>query len=227
MKNLNSDIAQFLSTIFLFESLTADQIELLEAFSALKNFRKGEHLFSDGQRATAFFIIVSGKVKLYKLSADGNEQILHIQTPGDLVAEAIIFDFETYPAYCQALEDTTLIRLPKSEFIKLLEHFPGICFKIMSAYSRRLRHLVALIEELSLHDIKSRLAKYLIQNSRKENNQRFCELMLSKKDLASVLGTIPETLSRTLNYFKKEKIIAEKKNDIIILDLSKLKMYVQ
>ena len=221
------DIKKFLSKIFLFESLSQDQIELIEASTSIKKISSGEHIFSEGQSASAFFIVFSGKVKIYKLSADGNEQILHLQEPGDLIAEAIIFDFETYPAYCQAMEDTVLIRLSKSEFLKLLQHFPEITFKIMSAYSRRLRHLVTMIEDLSLHDIKSRLANYLIKNSTLKNNNYVCSLTLPKKDLASVLGTIPETLSRTLQYFKKEKIISEKKHQLTILDIVKLRLFVQ
>jgi len=217
------DIPAFLARQFLFESLSDDQIELIAESTTLKQIRKGEHLFSELQPATAFFIVVSGSVKLYKLSAEGGEQILHVQRAGDLIAEAIIFEFDTYPAFCEALEDTVLLRLPKVEFLNILRHFPEITFKIMSAYSRRLRHLVAKIEDLSLHDIKSRLANYLIHNYTTRDKQHVVRLSLTKKDLASSLGTIPETLSRTLNYFKKKKIIAEEDSEIIILNLMELK----
>lgn len=220
------DITNFLSKIFLFESLSKDQIELVEASTSMKRIAKSEHLFMEGQLASAFFIIVSGKVKIYKLSVAGNEQILHIQTTGDLVAEAAIFDRQAYPAFCQALEDTLLIRISKDNFLQLLRHHPEITFKIMSSYSRRLRQFVAMIEELLLHDIKSRTANHLITNSTVEQNQNVYTLSLSKKDLASVLGTIPETLSRTLQFFKKEKIISEQENKIIILNPIKLKSFI-
>ena len=107
------DIQKNLSKIFLFTSLSEDQLELIEATSSLKKLARGELLFSDEQPATAFFSVISGSVKIYKLSAEGNEQIIHIQKTGDLIAEAIIFEFETYPAYCQALENTVLIRFSK------------------------------------------------------------------------------------------------------------------
>ncbi len=217
------DIQEFLAKQFLFGSLTKDQLEVIAATATVKEVRKGEHLFSELQPATAFFIVVSGSLKIYKLSADGAEQILHVQLAGDLVAEAIIFDFDTYPAFCQALEDTVLLRLSRVDFLTILRHFPEITFKIMSAYSRRLRQLVAKIEELSLHDIKSRLANYLLNNYVASGNQKIVKLSLTKKDLASILGTIPETLSRTLNYLKREKFISEEKNDIIILSLKRLK----
>lgn len=217
------DVSAFLVKQFLFESLTTDQVELIAESALVKEIKKGEHLFSEMQPATAFFIVVSGSVKIYKLSADGGEQILHVQRPGELVAEAIMFDFDTYPAFCQALEDTVLLRWSKKDFLNLLRHFPEITFKIMSAYSRRLRQLVAKIEELSLYDIKSRLANYLLKNYVISDNQCVVQLSLTKKDLASMLGTIPETLSRSLNYLKREKLIAEEKNGIIILNLKKLK----
>ena len=219
------DVQKFLSRTFLFESFSEDQIELIAESASLKKIAKGEHLFSELQTATAFFIVVSGSVKLYKLSSEGNEQILHIHSPGDLIAEAIIFEFDTYPAYCQALKDTELIRFSKTEFIELLRHFPDVTFKIMAAYSRRLRRLVAIIEELSLHDIKSRLANYLLKNCILRNKKYIVPLTFPKKEIASVLGTIPETLSRTLNFYKKEKIILEEKNEITILDIKKLKSY--
>ena len=154
------------------------------------------------------------------------EHILHIQQPKDLVAEAIIFEFDTYPAFCQAIEKTVLIRISKQKFLKLLRQFPELSFNIMKAYSRRFRQLLLKIEELSLHDVKSRLAKYLVNNSREKDTRRICSLTFTKKDLASVLGTIPETLSRTLQFFKKENIIAEEKNDVIILDIDLLKSFI-
>ncbi|HEX9972684.1 MAG TPA: Crp/Fnr family transcriptional regulator [bacterium] len=217
------EIQSFLSKIFLFESLSEDQIELVAASLSIKSINKGEHLFSELQAATAFFYVISGSLKIYKLSADGAEQIIHIQNAGDLVAEAIMFEFDTYPAFCQALEDTQLIRFSKSEFLTLLHHFPEIAFRIMSAYSRRLRQLIAKIEDLSLHDIKARLANYLINHYSIKNGKKIVELPYTKKDLASILGTIPETLSRTLNAFKKNGLISEEKNEIELLSLVKLK----
>ena len=219
------DTTKFLSKLFLFESLTEEQINLFRKFTSVKEIGKGDFLFSEGQPATAFFIVVSGSVKVYKLSAEGNEQILHVQQPGDLIAEAVIFEFDTYPAYAQALEKTTLVRISKNEIIDLLSHFPEISFQIMRAYSRRIRQLVNKIEEISLFDVKARLANYLTKNSIFKNNRHTCNLTLSKKDLSAVLGTIPETLSRAFNFFKKENILTEEKNGIVILDMKKMKQY--
>jgi len=221
------DIHQFLASTFLFQDLSEKQLAVVEQAASVKKIPKGSHLFSDGQPATAFFIVVKGRLKIYKLSGEGYEQILHVQNDNDLIAEAIIFDFDTFPAFCQALDDATLIRISKTDFIDLLHRFPEICFRIMGAYSRRMRQLVSKIEEISLHDIKSRLANYLMNHSQFQDNQWLCTLMLTKKDLASTLGTIPETLSRTLHFFKQQKLLEEKNNIIVILNKDKLSSFCQ
>ncbi len=220
-----SKIQEFLSQIFLFQSLSIEHLKIIESSASLKKLAKGEYLFHEGQVATAFYILVSGLVKIYKLSADGNEQILHIQKPGDLIAEAVIFDFDEFPAFGQALEETEVLRFSKPDFLVTLQRFPEISFAIMRAYSQRIRQLVEKIEEISLHDVKSRLANFLINNCQKVGDHYFCSLDISKKDLAATLGTIPETLSRVLNQFKKMELIKEEKNKILILKLRLLKSF--
>lgn len=218
------DIRTFLSQIFLFDSFTEKELDLIESSTSLKKVDKGEQIFSEGMDATAFFVVVSGKVKIYKVSPDGKEHTLHIHGHGDLVAEAAIFDSMVYPASCMALEDATLIRISREGFLGLIKNHPELSLKMMSGYSKRLRQFVAKIEELSLKDIKSRVASYLIENSTVENGMTLCRLKYSKKELSSFLGTIPETLSRSLAFLKQKGLIVEKDNIIIIHDIEKLKM---
>ncbi len=215
-----------ISDIFLFASLDESQLELVASFCSIKTYSKNEHFFLEGDNASTFYSILSGKVKIYKLSEDGVEQILEIHETGNIFAEAAIFDRETYPAYASALEETTVIRIPKKEFIDLLISNPEISINIINAYSKRLRHFVNLVENLSLHDIKSRLAKYLLDNSSIKDETNVVNLDISKKELASILGTIPETLSRTLRIFKKENIIIESKGIITVKYKNKLKSYI-
>jgi len=219
------DIRTFLSNTFLFHSFTGNEIGLLLTSASLKSVQKGEEIFSEGRDASAFFIVVTGKIKIYKLSADGKEHILHIHSPGDLVAEAAIFDSMVYPASCTALEDTVLVRISREGIINLIKEHPELSLKMMSGYSKRLRQFVAKIEELSLKDIKARLAGYLLENSAIENDNTVCRLKYSKKELASLLGTIPETLSRALAFLKQQKLIIEKDNTIVITDPEKLRIF--
>jgi len=219
------DIRKFLINTFLFDSFTEKEIGLLLFSASLKKVDKGNQIFSEGLDATAFFIVVSGKVKIYKLSPDGKEYTLHIHGPGDPVAEAAIFDAMVYPASCMALEDTALVRISREGILKLIKEHPDLALKMMSGYSKRLRHFVAKIEELSLKDIKSRLAGYLLENSSLENGVTICKFKYSKKELSSLLGTIPETLSRALAFLKQKKLIVEKNNTIIIPDPEKLRIF--
>jgi CRP/FNR family transcriptional regulator len=219
------DIRKFLSNIFLFSSFAENELNLLESSTSLKKVGKREQIFSEGLDASAFFIVVSGKVKIYKVSPDGKEHTLHIHGPGDLVAEAAIFDSMVYPASCMALEDSTLIRITREGFLNLIKKHPELSLKMMSSYSKRLRQFVSKIEELSLKDIKSRLASYLLENSTVENGTTVCRLKYSKKELSSLLGTIPETLSRSFAFLKQKGLIVEKDNLIIIPDPEKLKLF--
>ena len=219
------DTRRFLSNTFLFNSFNTGEIDLLLASATVKKVRKGEHIFSEGIDATAFFIIFSGKLKIFKISPEGKEQTLHIHAEGDLVAEAAIFDSMVYPASCIALEDSTVIRISKDGFTSLVKTHPELALKMMSGYSKRLRQFVSKIEELSLKDIKSRLAGYLLENSYVENGITLCRLVYSKKELASVLGTVPETLSRALAFLKQKKLITEKNNTLIIPDEEKLRIF--
>lgn len=218
------DIRKFLSNIFLFSSFAEKELNLLESSTSLKKVGKGEQIFSEGLDASAFFIVVSGKVKIYKVSPEGKEHTLHIHGHGDLVAEAAIFDSMLYPASCMALEDSTLIRISREGFLNLIKRHPELSLKMMSSYSKRLRQFVSKIEELSLKDIKSRLAGYLLENSTVESGRTVCRLKYSKKELSSLIGTIPETLSRSFAFLKQKGLIVEKDKLIIIPDPDKLKL---
>ena len=217
------ELNEYLKQVFLFDDLSNEQIHKLASFISIRKVAKGELIFSEDQFASAFFAIISGKLKIFKVSTEGSEHTLEIHGPGDLVAEAAIFDRETYPAYCQAMEKSVLVRIPKEDFIQMIMGNPEIAIRIMHAYSKRLRYFVSMVEDLSLHDIKTRLAKYILKHLVCEDNKNYCRLTISKKELAAVLGTIPETLSRTLGNFKKKGIIKEEKDTIIVLNLPMLK----
>lgn len=130
-----------------------------------------------------------------------------------------------YPASCIALEDSILVHISRKGFLDLLKKHPELSLKMMSGYSKRLRQFVAKIEELSLKDIRSRLANYVLENSQVEDGTTICRLKYSKKELSHLLGTIPETLSRAFAFLKKNGFIVERDNVIIIPDPDKLKFY--
>ncbi|OQY28606.1 MAG: hypothetical protein B6244_06775 [Candidatus Cloacimonetes bacterium 4572_55] len=220
------EILPHLSNTFVFRGLQPLQLEQVAQFSSLKKVRKGETIFYDGDSADAFYALAHGRIKVYKLSVNGDEHILHIiQKPGDLFAEAAIYDLETFPANCQALVDSEVIRISKDGFISFILENPKVSLLALAAYSRRIRELVKITEELVFHDVKSRLASHILENRMTKNGQMIYVRNGSKKELAAYLGTIPETLSRALAFLKSKEIISERKRTMTVLDPCRLRTF--
>src|SRR4030042_1303627 len=206
----------------LFAGLETEELKKVRAIAIPKQVRKKEILFSDGAEARGFYVILSGKVKLFKVSPEGKEQILHIVSAPDAFAEAALFLEGTYPAFAEAMTDCQLLYFPKRDFIQLIEKNPQLSINMIVTLSHYLKRFASLIEELSLKEVSSRIAKYIVDLSMKSSKEgkspKEVELDLSKTQLALKLGTISETLSRTLAKMKAKRIIDVKKKKIIILN---------
>ena len=206
----------------LFAGLKEEDLRRIRSIAIPKKLVKKEVLFADGEEARGFYVILSGKMKLYKISPEGKEQILHIVAAPDAFAEAALFLGGTYPAFAEALTDTQLLFFPKRDFVQLIERNPQLSINMIVTLSQYLKRFTLLIEELSLKEVSARMAKHLIDLSLKAvkegKSPNDVELDLSKTQLASKLGTISETLSRTLAKMKAKKIIDVKRNRILILD---------
>jgi CRP/FNR family transcriptional regulator len=206
----------------LFAGLKEEDLKKIKAVASLKRVGKKQILFSDGEEARGFYVILSGKVKLFKISPEGKEQILHVVSPPEAFAEAALFLEGNYPAFAETLTDSQLLFFPKRDFIQLIERNPQLSINMIVSLSYFLRKFASLIEELSLKEVSSRVAKYLIDLSLKSAKEgrspKEIDLDLSKSQLASKLGTISETLSRSLAKMKAKKIIDVKKNRILILN---------
>jgi CRP/FNR family transcriptional regulator len=206
----------------LFAGLKEEDLKKIRTIASPRQIGKKEVLFSDGEEAKGFYVILSGKIKLYKISSEGKEQILHVVSAPDAFAEAALFLEGSYPAFAEALIDSQLLFFPKRDFIQLIERNPQLSINMIVSLSHFLRRFASLIEELSLKEVSSRIAKYLIDLSMKSAKEgkvpKAVELDLSKTQLASKLGTISETLSRTLAKMKNKGIIDVEKNKISILN---------
>jgi CRP/FNR family transcriptional regulator len=206
----------------LFAGLREEDLKKIRAIAFPKSIAKKGVLFAEGEEAKGLYVILSGKIKLYKVSSEGKEQILHIVSAPDAFAEAALFLEGNYPAFAEALMDCQLLFFPKRDFIQLIERHPQLSINMIVSLSHFLKRFASLIEELSLKEISSRVAKYLIDLSLKHPREgKACkevELDLSKTQLALKLGTISETLSRTLAKMKVKGMIDVQKNRILILD---------
>jgi CRP/FNR family transcriptional regulator len=206
----------------LFAGLREEDLKKIRAIAFPQSLAKKGVLFAEGEEAKGFYVILSGKVKLYKVSPEGKEQILHIVSSPDAFAEAALFLEGNYPAFAEGLTDCQLLFFPKRGFIQLIERHPQLSINMIVSLSSFLKRFATLIEELSLTEISSRIAKYLIDLSRKQlregKSSADVELDLSKTQLASKLGTISETLSRTLAKMKAKGMISVKGNRIQVLN---------
>ncbi len=210
-----------LSKCNLFSELDNTEITDLTNITQIRNTKKKSVLFWEGDPATGFFLLLSGRMRIYKSSPDGKEYTLHIIHPGNIFAEAAIFKGKGFPANCVALEDSVVAFFPKNEFIQLLTTSPHIALKIIGTLSSWLRDFSRTIEELSLKEVPARLASYLLTEVEKSDSKSF-DLSISKTQLASQIGTISETLSRTLRKMRDAKIIIVEGKRIDILDLDSL-----
>jgi CRP-like cAMP-binding protein len=221
------DLKQVLKGCVLFSGLDEEELTQIQAIAQTKQFTKRQIIFSEGKEATGFYIAASGRVKLYKISPDGKEQILRIIMPGETFAEAVMFAGERYPAFAEAIGNCRLIYFPKADFLQLIKKHPQLSLNMLATMARLLKKFNQLVEELSLRDVSSRLAQYLIETVLKTGQQTGDGLELkletSKTQLAAKLGTISETLSRTLRKFREANILRSEGNKIIILDMPSLK----
>jgi len=216
-------IQKILSESVLFSGLTLDEIKDLEDLAHLKQYQRNEVIFSEGQPAKGLYLIAGGKVKIYKLSTEGREHILHTFNPGDVFAEAAVFSGTTYPAFAETLIDSEIIFILREELLALIKEKPDLGLKMMGTLSSRLRHFVNIIEDLSLKDVSARLAKYILDLSIKTDSSKTITLDINKSELARRIGTVPETLSRTLKKLNQSKILTIESKEIRITNIEKLK----
>ncbi len=205
----------------LFSALSDEELTKALSISKIRKYPKNSTIFLQGEEAVGFYTVAKGKVKVYKLSDDGRQHILHIVAKGGVFAEAAVFSGNTYPAYAQAITSCELFYFSKDAFYSLIKDNPQISLNMLATLSRYLRRFSTLIEELSLKDVSARLAKYILNQSKGFGGSSF-ELNIKKGELASQLGTVSETLSRSLQKLRAKKIIDVKGKIIYILDKSAL-----
>ncbi|MBW2689626.1 MAG: Crp/Fnr family transcriptional regulator [Deltaproteobacteria bacterium] len=203
-----------------FAGLSDSDLDALMGIARIREHPRGELLFSEGEEAVGFFVVLDGKAKVYKLSSDGKERILHVIHPGGTFAEAAIFGDGLYPAYAEPLQVSKLLFLPKDEFLDLLMNNGRISINMIAGLSRFLRQFANQIEDLTFKDVPSRLARYLMELSR--GTKQTVELPISKSQLASNLGTVSETLSRTFRKLSEDELISVAGKKVEILDFNRL-----
>lgn len=215
------DTQNLLKKCHLGRELDGEELAALAGIVSVQRPKRGELLFLENDQATGFFVLLSGRVRIYKSSPDGKEYTLHLIGPGEMFAEAAIFKGGTFPANAAAEADSVVAFFPKDRFIRLLTNYPTISLKMIGSLSAFVREFNRQIEDLSLREVSARLAAHLLRVSEKAGERKF-ELEMSKAELARSLGTISETLSRNLRKMRDRAIIEVDGNTITILDAGRL-----
>ncbi|NBD33531.1 MAG: cyclic nucleotide-binding domain-containing protein [Cyanobacteria bacterium] len=212
------EVRSFLGQVRIFHGLPPEQLTALAKIAVLQSYQAGETIFWQGDPPKGFFLVRSGKVKVFKMSPTGKEQILQFFESGANFAEVPAFDGEPFPASATAMENSELVLFPRSRFLELLYSEPTLAVNLLAIFARHLRHFTWLIEDLSLREVPGRLASYLLQLSQQQENLDQVVLEVTKTQLAALLGTIPETLSRGFHKLAKEGLITIKGNMIQLRD---------
>ena len=213
------DMIKHLASVPLFQGLPQDQIKDLAMILADQTFRRGQIIFSEGEAGNGFYVVISGRVRIFKVSSEGKEQILHIFSPGEPFGEVPVFAGEHFPASAQTLEPSRIFFFPRESLVGLIKGNPSLALNMLAILSRRLRRFTALIDDLSLKEVPGRVAAYLLYLSEQKKGSTDLELAVTKTQLASLLGTIPETLSRILARMTAQRLINLDGPRIRILDL--------
>ncbi len=216
------DKKTIIATSLLFKGITEEQVEKVAAIAVEKKYPRGETIFFEGDLADGFYMVSAGKVKIFKMSFEGKEQILHIFGSGEPFGEVPVFHGQPFPATAETLQKSTLLFFPRQPFVELVTANPSLALNMLAMLSLRLRRFAAQIENLSLKEVPGRLASYLVYLAEEQGSNEVVELDVPKGQLASLLGTIPETLSRIFAKMSDEGLIRVEGKKIFLLQFEEL-----
>ena len=221
-----TDLAAALGRTALLSSLSPAELQTLAARTVRKLFNAGEVLFSEGEPCNGLHIIARGKVRIFKTSVNGREQVLAVNVPGETVAELPVFDGGPFPASGSAVEETEIAFISRHDFQAYCMEHPEVSLKVLKVVGARLRRLVGIIEELSFTTIRQRLIAALVKLAQTEGRktERGVEFQLptTHQELANQLGTVRELISRNLMRLQAEGLLNVDARQIIVKDMKGL-----
>jgi CRP-like cAMP-binding protein len=215
-------IKQNLKRHHLFSELTDSQLDQVSQFSHVKKLIDGQRLFAQADKVTSFYMVLSGKIKLFRMSPDGQEKIIEIVKPGEVFAEALMFTNQIgYPVSSAALAETIVISINANNFQEMLRGSTATCLLLLGSMSFQLRKLIKEIDTITLHSGTCRVASYLIQEMT-EDRENFT-LDTAKNVIAARLSVKPETFSRIIKNLKNQGILTIEGNSVTVHDIDALK----
>ena len=214
------DTLRQMQDIKLFEGVPEDKLKHLAARAAVKKFLPGKLIVGETDPIRSFYVVLSGRLKLYKSSPEGKEQTLQLLGPGDPFGLCTAFATDSFPASVTAIEESTVLRIPGEVLESVARQEPSLLLNIILILSQRLKDSMTLVESLALKEIPGRLATFLLHDLSREagtKNNRL-ELNISQRELAKILGATPEALSRALRKMSNDGILIAAKRTMTVLD---------
>jgi CRP-like cAMP-binding protein len=205
-----------------FQKLTADDRRKVAEVASVRQYAKGRIIFEQDAPSDAFYTIASGRVKIFRMLPAGKDLILEVFGRGDPLGALAAYDGRPFPASAAALEDTTCVVIPRTEFFRLLEEHPSLVRGLMQGLTLRLVELTNRLAELSGSRIEPRFARLFLklagEMGRAERGGTFVPLALSRQELADMTGTTIETGIRIMSRWGKQGIVRTDKDGFVILD---------
>lgn len=218
---------EYIKHFTFFSELSDEDLEKIASISIERNYKKNMLIFMEGEPGEAFYYIKSGKVKVYRTYEDGKEHIIHIFGSGDVFGEATLFSSIPYPASASVYEDATIGFIKNVELEKLVSETPELSLKLIKILAKKLLFAQNKIKDLAFNDVFARTAAQILKLAgdygKKSDEGIMVDIQLSRQELADMVGTTRETVSRAISKFKKEKSITESDDRIVILSEHKLK----
>jgi CRP-like cAMP-binding protein len=208
----------------LFTGLPPADLENVAEVSVVKSLEKDDYLFHEGDPAHGFYVVQRGAVNIHRVTAAGKEQIIHVFRAGESFAEVALATERGYPADARALEPTQVLLVQKDGILALLKRQPELALRMLGSMSSHLRVLVGQLEDLTLKDVETRLANWLVKRCPNPQSTQPVKIQLAttKRTLAAELGTVSETFSRTLAKFRDQSLLNVEGKTITVLSPQRL-----
>jgi CRP/FNR family transcriptional regulator len=210
----------------IFRRLSPDDRQRLAAVARVRSFEKGETIFSEGDESEILYTVVTGRVKVSKMTARGTDVILEIFGPGDPVGAVAVYESRAYPASAIALEPTSCLLIPRQAFFALIEAHPTLVRGLLIGLTHRLVELTTRLTELSGGRIEARLARFLLKLTDDMGQRRadgiFIPLALSRQEVADMIGTTIETSIRIMSRWGKDNVVRTEKDGFLVVDRAAL-----
>jgi CRP/FNR family transcriptional regulator len=223
---MSDQVESILRKTALFAGLSDKEVATLASRFSKRKIGRGEMLFAEADPCAGLFLVASGKIRIFKDSADGRTQVLAVEGPGSSFAELPVFDGGNYPASASAIEDTEVLFISRRDFQNFCREHPDFALKVIAVVGSRLRRLVNIIEELSFTTIRQRLIAVIVRLAQGKGKNASggirVEMTMSHQELAAELGTVRELVSRNLGRLQAEGLLEMDGRTIVIKDLAGL-----